>query len=48
MDGCTTPADRALVREFADAGATWWLEPLYGLRGSMDEMLARVKAGPPA
>lgn len=47
MDGCTTPADGALVREFADAGVTWWLEPLHGLRGSMEEMLARVKAGPP-
>lgn len=48
MDGCTTPADKTLVREFADAGATWWLEPLYGLRGSTEEMLERVKAGPPA
>jgi probable F420-dependent oxidoreductase len=48
MDGCTTPADRALVREFADAGATWWLEPLYGLRGSLEEMLARAMAGPSA
>jgi len=47
MDGCTTPGDGALVREFADAGVTWWLEPLFGLRGSMEEMLARVKAGPP-
>jgi probable F420-dependent oxidoreductase len=47
MDGCTTPADGVLVREFADAGVTWWLEPLHGLRGSMEEMLTRVKAGPP-
>ncbi len=47
MDGCTTPADGALVREFAAAGVTWWLEPLHGLRGSMGEMLARVIAGPP-
>ncbi len=46
MDGCTTPADGALVREFADAGVTWWLEPLFGLRGSVEEMLARVHAGP--
>lgn len=47
MDGCTSAADVGLVREFADAGVTWWLEPLHGLRGSMEEMLARVEAGPP-
>ncbi len=45
--GYSTPADKQLVREYADAGATWWLECLHGLRGSFDEMLSRVKAGPP-
>lgn len=46
MDGCTSPTDGALVREYAEAGITWWLEPLHGFRGSQEEMLARVKAGP--
>jgi hypothetical protein len=45
--GYSTPADHALVREYADAGATWWLEYLHGMRGSFDEMVARVQAGPP-
>ena len=52
LDGVTfgdsTPAESALMTELADAGATWWLESLYGLRGSHQEMLARVNAGPPS
>ncbi len=45
--GYSNAGDAGLVREYRDAGATWWLECLHGLRGSFDEMLARVKAGPP-
>jgi len=41
------PSEGALVRAYADAGATWWLESLSPMRGSMDELLARVEAGPP-
>lgn len=44
--GYSTPADGALAREYADAGATWWLEQLHDMRGSAEEMLARTKAGP--
>ena len=47
MTGYSTPADGALAREFCQAGATWWLESLHGYRGTFDEMLARVKGGPP-
>ncbi|MEA3441805.1 MAG: LLM class flavin-dependent oxidoreductase [Chloroflexota bacterium] len=48
IDGITTGAgDAARVREYEDAGATWYFEILFGLRGSMDELLARVEAGPP-
>jgi alkanesulfonate monooxygenase SsuD/methylene tetrahydromethanopterin reductase-like flavin-dependent oxidoreductase (luciferase family) len=36
-----------VVRPWADAGATWWLESLHGYRGSTDELVARVAAGPP-
>ncbi len=44
--GYSAPTDGALVREYADAGATWWLECIHGLRGSYEEMLARIQAGP--
>jgi alkanesulfonate monooxygenase SsuD/methylene tetrahydromethanopterin reductase-like flavin-dependent oxidoreductase (luciferase family) len=32
---------------YAAAGATWWLESLHDRRGSPEEMLALVRAGPP-
>lgn len=35
------------VREYAEAGATWWLENLHDLRGDLDTLLARIEAGPP-
>jgi len=37
-----------MVNEYADAGATWWLESLHGMRGSFEELLQRIEAGPPA
>jgi alkanesulfonate monooxygenase SsuD/methylene tetrahydromethanopterin reductase-like flavin-dependent oxidoreductase (luciferase family) len=48
--GLTDPVDvarPAVVGAFADAGATWWLESLSPLRGSLDANLAVVQAGPP-
>jgi hypothetical protein len=36
-----------IVRRFADAGATWWLESLSPMRGPLDELQALVEAGPP-
>ncbi len=47
MDGYSEPDDPELPNAYADAGATWWLESIHGRRGSPEEMLARVKAGPP-
>lgn len=47
LSGYSSASDVALVREYADAGATWWVECIHGLRGSFEEMLTRVKAGPP-
>jgi alkanesulfonate monooxygenase SsuD/methylene tetrahydromethanopterin reductase-like flavin-dependent oxidoreductase (luciferase family) len=41
------PAGADLVRGYREAGATWWLESLSGMRGSVDELLARVETGPP-
>jgi probable F420-dependent oxidoreductase len=32
---------------YADAGATWWLESVHDRRGTPEEMLALVEAGPP-
>ncbi len=37
----------AIVRPWAEAGATWWLEMLHGWRGSTEDLFARVAAGPP-
>lgn len=36
-----------VAREYAEAGATWWLESLSPMRGSLDALLAIVAAGPP-
>jgi len=48
MSGCSDPGDRSMVAEYADAGMTWWLETLFGLRGSVAINKARILAGPPA
>ena len=38
-------SDRGDPAEYADAGATWWLENLHDRRGSPEEILALVEAG---
>jgi alkanesulfonate monooxygenase SsuD/methylene tetrahydromethanopterin reductase-like flavin-dependent oxidoreductase (luciferase family) len=49
--GVTPTADPAaaiaIVREFADAGATWWTERINRERGSLEEQRARIRQGPP-
>ncbi len=40
-------AARALVGEHADAGATWWSEEITEARGSVEEIAAFVRSGPP-
>lgn len=45
--GYSEPGDASLVRAYEQAGATWWLESIHDLRGSAEEMLERVSAGPP-
>ena len=46
-----TPGDPAeaarTVAPYAAVGATWWLEILEPVRGSLEELGARVDAGPP-
>jgi alkanesulfonate monooxygenase SsuD/methylene tetrahydromethanopterin reductase-like flavin-dependent oxidoreductase (luciferase family) len=45
--GFSDAGDAALVQSYADRGATWWLESLSPMRGSLDELMAVVEAGPP-
>jgi alkanesulfonate monooxygenase SsuD/methylene tetrahydromethanopterin reductase-like flavin-dependent oxidoreductase (luciferase family) len=47
VDGNSEPGDPTLPRAYEAAGATWWLESIHGRRGSLEEMMARVEAGPP-
>ena len=47
VDGYSVAADPALPRAYGAAGATWWLESINDARGPLDEVMARVKAGPP-
>jgi alkanesulfonate monooxygenase SsuD/methylene tetrahydromethanopterin reductase-like flavin-dependent oxidoreductase (luciferase family) len=46
LQGVTDPGQVEKVLPYQQAGATWWFESLFGLRGSFDEMLARIQAGP--
>jgi hypothetical protein len=48
VSGITEPDQAALVREYESAGATWWLESLFGLRGTIDALRRRIRTGPPA
>ena len=47
IDGYSQAGDPALPRAYEEAGATWWLESVHGMRGTPDEMVGRVEAGPP-
>lgn len=46
-----TPADpahaAATVAPWAEAGATWWLEAMWAEPNAYDDLLARVRQGPP-
>jgi alkanesulfonate monooxygenase SsuD/methylene tetrahydromethanopterin reductase-like flavin-dependent oxidoreductase (luciferase family) len=48
ISGISAPSDGALTRAYEEAGATWWLESLHGFRGSIEDLLRRVEAGPPS
>ncbi len=37
----------AIVRPYAEAGATWWTERINPSRGSLEQMRRRIAAGPP-
>lgn len=44
--GISEPGDRSTPAAFAAAGATWWLESLSPMRGSVDDLAAIIEAGP--
>ena len=51
MEG-ETPGDdparaAAIVRPFAEAGATWWNESRWGAMGDVELVRARIRQGPP-
>lgn len=48
VTGVSAGPDDQVATAYAQAGATWWLEHIYGRRGSHASMLARVSAGPPS
>ena len=47
VSGVTPAGSPGLVPAYAEVGATWWFESLFGARGSHAQMLERVTAGPP-
>src|ERR671917_925718 len=47
VDGHSETGDPTRPHVYGAAGATWWLEIIHGMRGPLDEMIARVEAGPP-
>ena len=47
VEGYSTPEDGAMVAEYADAGATWWLDSINEYRAPVADLLARIDAGPP-
>jgi alkanesulfonate monooxygenase SsuD/methylene tetrahydromethanopterin reductase-like flavin-dependent oxidoreductase (luciferase family) len=51
MEG-RTPGDaperaRDVIRPYADAGATWWLETMWEAPNEREDVFARVRQGPP-
>lgn len=46
-EGKNLSQDRASVKNFSDAGATWWIEEIFSSRGTLQQIQQRVTAGPP-
>jgi alkanesulfonate monooxygenase SsuD/methylene tetrahydromethanopterin reductase-like flavin-dependent oxidoreductase (luciferase family) len=47
VSGTSSPSDVAVMKAWAAAGATWWIETLYPFRSAAEAMRDRVRAGPP-
>jgi alkanesulfonate monooxygenase SsuD/methylene tetrahydromethanopterin reductase-like flavin-dependent oxidoreductase (luciferase family) len=46
VTGYSQPAQADVFEAYEEAGATWWLETIHDRRGSFEELLERVDAGP--
>lgn len=46
-EGKNLAQERAHVKEFSTAGATWWIEEIYAGRGSLTQVQQRIATGPP-
>jgi probable F420-dependent oxidoreductase len=46
LQGVTNPGQAEKILPYQQAGATWWFESIFPLRGSYAEMMARIQAGP--
>ena len=46
ISGVTHGAGRGDPAEYADAGATWWLEAISPSFGDIEELRRRIEAGP--
>ncbi len=46
LTGASEPGSQATFHEYAEAGATWWLEHLHDYRGTRAELRERITAGP--
>jgi hypothetical protein len=46
--GVTKARERGLVREYEQAGATWWFEAIHLSRDTEAGLLQRITAGPPS
>jgi hypothetical protein len=47
VGGASGGADAHLVEPLAAAGATWWQESLASHRGTREDLVRRVRRGPP-
>jgi alkanesulfonate monooxygenase SsuD/methylene tetrahydromethanopterin reductase-like flavin-dependent oxidoreductase (luciferase family) len=47
VDGVSNAGERGLAGDYEQAGATWWFECIHLLRGTVEELIQRIQAGPP-
>ncbi|MHA1949456.1 MAG: LLM class flavin-dependent oxidoreductase [Candidatus Thorarchaeota archaeon] len=45
--GTDSKKDKSTIESWIQAGATWFLEDINGMRAGIDELRERIKAGPP-
>ncbi|MGY5853819.1 MAG: LLM class flavin-dependent oxidoreductase [Candidatus Thorarchaeota archaeon] len=45
--GTDRDKDTAILRPWADAGMTWWIEDINGMRAGIDDLRKRIRDGPP-